>query len=76
LLRGDGVALQAEPVVDLGRLAAHHVTTGKSNIRFEFAYHGGGVAKGGTGTIFGNDKQVATARIEQTQCCAFSADEG
>ena len=49
---------------------------GKSTIRFEFVYDGGGVGKGGTGTIFVNDKKVATGRIDQTQCCAFSADEG
>ncbi|AMN43674.1 arylsulfatase [Rhodoplanes sp. Z2-YC6860] len=49
---------------------------GKSNLRFEFSYDGGGVGKGGTGTLFINDKNVGTGRIEQTQCCAFSADEG
>ncbi len=49
---------------------------GKATIRFEFAYDGGGVGKGGTGTLFVNGKQVATGRIDRTQCCAFSADEG
>jgi arylsulfatase len=49
---------------------------GKSIIRFEFAYDGGGLGKGGTGTIFVNDKSVASGRIDRTQCCAFSADEG
>src|SRR3984893_15856901 len=49
---------------------------GKATIRFEFAYDGGGVGKGGTGTLFVNGKQAATGRIEHTQCCAFSADEG
>ena len=34
------------------------------------------LGKGGTGTIFVNGKSVATGRIEQTQCCIFSADEG
>ena len=28
------------------------------------------------GTLFVNGKNVATGRIERTQCCAFSADEG
>jgi len=28
------------------------------------------------GTLLVNGKNVATGRIEQTQCCAFSADEG
>ena len=49
---------------------------GKSTIRYEFNYDGGGIGKGGTGTLFVNGKQVATGRIERTQCCAFSADEG
>ena len=49
---------------------------GKATIRFEFAYDGGGVGKGGTGTLFVNGKKVAEGRIEQTQCCVFSADEG
>jgi arylsulfatase len=49
---------------------------GKATIRYEFAYDGGGVGKGGTGTLFVNGKKVATGRIDRTQCCAFSADEG
>jgi arylsulfatase len=49
---------------------------GKATIRFEFAYDGGDLGKGGVGTLFVNGKSVATGRIEQTQCCAFSADEG
>ena len=49
---------------------------GKASIRFEFAYDGGGLGKGGTGTIFVNDKKVAQGRIEHTQGMIFSADEG
>ncbi len=57
---------------------------GKATIRFEFAYDacpepcrgGGGIGKGGMATLFVNGKQVAAGRIERTQCCAFSADEG
>ena len=49
---------------------------GRATIRFEFVYDGGGVGKGGTGTLFVNDKKVAAGRIEKTQCCGFSADEG
>src|SRR6266566_828022 len=49
---------------------------GKATIRFEFAYDGGGVGKGGKGTLFVNGKRVATGRIDRTQCCVFSADEG
>ncbi len=48
---------------------------GKATIRFEFAYDGGGVGKGGTGTIYVNGKRAATGRIERTQPFIFSADE-
>jgi len=56
--------------------ATQAVPPGKATIRFEFAYDGGGVGKGGMGTLFVNGKKVAAARIDRTQCCAFSADEG
>ena len=56
--------------------ATQALPPGKANIRFEFVYDGGGIGKGGTGTIFVNGRSVATGRIERTQCCAFSADEG
>ena len=52
------------------------IPAGKATIRFEFAYDGGGVGKGGTGTLFVNDMNVASGRIERTECCGFSADEG
>jgi arylsulfatase len=32
---------------------------GKATIRFDFAYDGGGLGKGGTGTLFVNDEKVA-----------------
>jgi arylsulfatase len=48
---------------------------GKSSIRFEFAYDGGGVAKGGTGTFFINDEKAGEGRIDRTQPRVFSADE-
>ena len=56
--------------------AKQMLPAGKATIRFEFVYDGGGVGKGGTGTLFVNGKNVATGRIEHTQCCGFSADEG
>ncbi len=52
------------------------VPAGKATIRYEFAYDGAGLGKGGVGTIFVNDKKVAEGRIERTQPMAFSADEG
>jgi arylsulfatase A-like enzyme len=56
--------------------AKNPVPAGKAVIRFEFAYDGGGLGKGGTGTIFVNDKKVAQGRIERTQPMIFSGDEG
>jgi len=56
--------------------AKQPVLAGKATIRFEFAYDGGGFGKGGTGTLFVNEKKVAQGRIERTQGYAFSADEG
>jgi arylsulfatase len=55
--------------------ATQPLAPGKATIRFDFAYDGGGMAKGGTGTLFVNGKQVAQGRIEHTQPMMFSADE-
>jgi len=55
--------------------APQALPAGKGTIRFEFAYDGGGVGKGGTGTLFVNDKKVAEGRIPNTQPAVFSADE-
>jgi arylsulfatase A-like enzyme len=56
--------------------AKQALPAGKCSLRFEFAYDGGGIGKGGVGTILFNGKTVATGRIDRTQCCVFSADEG
>ncbi len=48
---------------------------GKSTIRFEFAYDGGGLGKGGSGALFVNGEKVGEGRIERTQPMVFSADE-
>jgi arylsulfatase A-like enzyme len=52
------------------------LAAGKNAIRFEFAYDGGGAGKGGMGTLLVNGQKTAEARIDQTQCCTFSLDEG
>ena len=49
---------------------------GKVTIRYEFKYDGGGLGKGGTGTIFVNGEKVAEGKIDKTQPNVFSADEG
>jgi arylsulfatase len=56
--------------------AKQALPAGKTTIRFEFAYDGGGIGKGGVGTILVDGKGVATGRIERTQYGIFSADEG
>lgn len=49
---------------------------GKASIQYEFASDGPGIGKGGTGAIFVNGEKAAEGRIERTQCCVFSPDEG
>ena len=56
--------------------ASQPLAAGKATIRFEFASDGGGMGKGGIGTILVNGQKVADGRIEHTQCCFYSADEG
>jgi hypothetical protein len=55
--------------------AKERLEPGRSSIRFEFAYDGGGLGKGGMGSLYVNDKKVAEGRIERTQPMIFSADE-
>jgi len=56
-------------------VAAQPLAAGKATIRYEFVSDGGGMGKGGVGTIFVNGGKVAEGRIEHTQCCAFSLDD-
>ncbi len=49
--------------------------TGESTIRFDFAYDGGGMGKGGTGTLSINGRPVAEGRIEKTVPIYFSTDD-
>ena len=51
------------------------VAIGKSEVRFDFAYDGGGIGAGGTGKLFINDKQVAEGRIEKTVGFRIGLDE-
>ncbi len=50
------------------------VPAGKSTIRFDFAYDGGELGSGGTGTLFINDNKVGAARIEKTVPGRFGID--
>jgi arylsulfatase len=51
------------------------LAAGKSTIKFDFAYDGGGLAKGGQGTLYVNGEKVAEGRIDRTEPGWFSADE-
>jgi arylsulfatase len=55
--------------------ATNPLAAGKSTLRFQFDYEGGGPGKGGKGTLFVNGEKVAEGRIEHTQAGIFSADE-
>ncbi len=48
---------------------------GKSTLRFDFVYDGGGRGKGGMGTMSVNGKQVARGRIDKTVPILFTYDE-
>lgn len=48
---------------------------GKSTVRIEFKYDGGGLAKGGAVTMFINDRKVGEGRVDKTIYARFSADE-
>jgi arylsulfatase A-like enzyme len=51
------------------------VAAGEHQVRMEFAYDGGGLAKGGTVTLFVDGTKVGEGRVEGTQPMMFSADE-
>jgi hypothetical protein len=55
--------------------ATEDLTPGKHQVRAEFAYDGGGLAKGGTVTLFYDGASVGTGRVDRTQPLIFSADE-
>ena len=51
------------------------ITPGTHQVRMEFEYDGGGLAKGGTVTLFIDGKKAAEGRVDQTEPFLFSADE-
>ncbi len=64
-------------------LGIHEFTTGAETaipagthqVRMEFAYDGGGLAKGGDVTLYYDGDGVGTGRVQLTQPMVFSADE-
>ncbi len=55
--------------------AVQPVAAGRHQVRSEFAYDGGGLAKGGILTIYYDGKKVGEGRIDRTVPMTFSADE-
>ena len=55
--------------------ATEQLPAGSHQVRAEFAYDGGGLAKGGDLTLYYDGRVVGKGRIELTQPLIFSADE-
>ena len=55
--------------------ATEPIPAGKHQVRMEFAYDGGGLAKGGSVTLYYDGKKVGEGRVERTAAMIFSADE-
>ena len=51
------------------------IPAGTHQVRMEFDYDGGGIAKGGGVTLFYDGNAVGTGRVENTQPMIFSGDE-
>jgi arylsulfatase A-like enzyme len=51
------------------------VPAGDHQVRVEFAYDGGGLAKGGTATLYIDGKKCGEGRVEMTMPMMFSGDE-
>jgi arylsulfatase len=65
-------------------LGVHHfyaessgaIPAGSHQVRMEFAYDGGGLAKGGTASLFIDGKKVGEGKVGATAAMVFSADDG
>jgi arylsulfatase len=64
------LGLQRTTIASSGKLAP-----GKAEVRFQFDYDGGGMAKGGLGTLYVNGQKVGEGRIPVTQPSGFSSDD-
>jgi arylsulfatase len=51
------------------------IPSGTHQVRMEFKYDGGGVAKGGLVTLYVDGKKAGEGRVDQTEPAIFSADE-
>jgi hypothetical protein len=74
----DGVAKFVYNVLGLQSFAteaAEPIPAGQHQVRMEFTYDGGGLAKGGDVALFYDGRPVGEGRVEATQPMIFSADE-
>jgi arylsulfatase len=55
--------------------ASKPIAAGKHTVVYDFTYEGGGMGKGGVGTITVDNAQVAEGRLERTQPGIFSVDD-
>lgn len=55
--------------------ATEPAPAGRHQLRAEFSYDGGGLAKGGDVTLYHDGNAVGTGRVEATQPMVFSVDE-
>ena len=55
--------------------ATEPLPAGSHQVRAEFAYDGGGLAKGGDVTLYYDGRAVGSGRVDLTQPLIFSADE-
>jgi arylsulfatase len=55
--------------------ATQPVPAGKATVKMDFAYDGGGRAKGGLVTLYVNGKKAGQGRVERTQPGIFSVDD-
>lgn len=51
------------------------IPSGKHQVRMEFKYDGGGLAKGGDVSLYVDGEPVGTGRVDATEPMGFSADE-
>lgn len=56
-------------------IADQPLKPGNYKLVYDFKYDGGGLGKGGVGTIYVNDKKVVEKRLERTQPGIFSVDD-
>lgn len=56
-------------------IATQALKAGKYKLVYDFKYDGGGMGKGGTGTITANGNKVAEGKLTRTQAGIFSVDD-